>query len=480
MRSLATLAAALLLAASAPAQNKLDWTPDVDQALEQAAAESGVLFVSIGFLGDLRSEAIRKEAFSDKAVIAQAQQTINVPAWTWAIGDEKKLPAFGEAEAVDHAANLAYATSNWITVNELGTFAVPQHVWLDAEGQVLLSVPWELSAAEMSWCFDEALRLAGKQERPAPAKEAHPPRRLLLGAVVSLLEDDEFGRGLTEDELEPTMARLKKGFVTARNREDIARIMFTPDEDGAKFLEQQIGLWDFGGPATAGIIDFMYGLIGILAPVEYLELLEAEIESQRASLRAIVAVGYEQIGHPDGLKAVKKGLRAEDEEEVRPEWVRALGACARGDKSVAKQLIKLAEKDDNARVQINAILALGHVLPQADARDWLADQASRASGERQRAAVLALALGRERSAIDTLMALQSKVKLADTVAAVDAALRVLEGANLFELEDAVRAIDGSDYARPRLYYRPKMELPEPEGGGDFDRGGRGGRGGDDD
>ncbi|MCH2100308.1 MAG: HEAT repeat domain-containing protein [Planctomycetes bacterium] len=455
-----TLAAFLLLACPLLAQNKLRWVPDADVAFEAATEEGSVIFVSIGFVGEARSEEIRKRVFADKAVIAQAARTINVPAWTWAIGDERRLPDFGKAEALDHSANLARATSEWISVNALGTFAAPQHLWLNGAGEVLLSVPWELDADEMSWCFDEALRLAAVEDRPAPTKKSHPPRRLLFGAVTSVLDDDDLGRGLTDDELEPTMKRLKRGYVTARNRDDIGRIMFTANEDGAEFLGQQIDIWALGGSSTSGIIDFVYGLIGLVAPVEFLELLESKVGSPRASLRAIIAVGYEQIGHPDGLKAVKKALKSEKDEVVRPEWVRALGACASRDKSVAKQLIKFAERDDNSLVQLNAVLALGHVLPQPDARDWLIEMAETAIGERQCAAALALALGRERSAIDTLKKLRGEVKLEASIAAFDSAIKVLEGANLFELEDAVRAIDGSDLPRPRLFYRPKFDIPE--------------------
>jgi hypothetical protein len=34
------------------------------------------------------------------------------------------------------------------------------------------------------------------------------------------------------------------------------------------------------------------------------------------------------------------------------------------------------------------------------------------------------------------------------------------------LEDAIRAIDGSEIARPRLFFRAKMELPDRFGGGE--------------
>ena len=332
------------------AQGKLNWTPDAKKAVVDAAEQKRVLFLSIGFVGEERSEAIRKSAFSNKAVIAQAAETINIPAWTWALGEEKKLPEFGEAEPFDHSANLAKATSEWLAPNSLDTIAVPQHVWFNADGEILVSCPWEISAEEMSWCFDEALRRGGMESRPAMAKGAHPPRRLLLGLVHEISGDDDLGRGLSSKEIQPIMEELKKGWVSMRNTEDLIRIMFSKDEDGVEFIDQQLGLWDFGGGAMSGIIDGTYGLVGMISPVEYLELLESKTEAPRDSLRATVAVAYEQMGRSEGLSAVKKALKREKSDFVRAEWVRALGACARGDKSTAKALIKLAEKDKDPRV----------------------------------------------------------------------------------------------------------------------------------
>lgn len=466
-------------AAPAPpaAQGKIAWTPDAKQAVVDAAEQKRVLFLSIGHLGEERSEAIRKSAFANKAVIAQAAETINIPAWTWALGDEKKLPEFGEAEPFDHSANLAKATSEWLKPNSLDTIAVPQHVWMTADGEILVSCPWEISAEEMSWCFDEALRRAGAETRPAMDEGAHPPRRLLLGLVHEISSDDDLGRGLSSKELKPIMEELKKGFVSMRNTEDLIRIMFSKDEDGVEFMEQQLGLWDFGGGAMGGIIDGTYGLIGMISPVEYLELLETQIEASRDSLRANVAVAYEQIGSPEGLSAVKKALKKEKSDFVRAEWVRALGACARGDKSTAKALIKLAEKDKDPRVQLNAVIALGHVLPQADAREFLLELTKKPGGDMRQAAVLALALGREFSARGDLVNLRSGSPSDALLAAVDQAVAVLDGANLFELEDLIRAIDGSEIARPRLFFRAKMELPDRFGGGEGGGEGRGPGGG---
>jgi hypothetical protein len=450
---------------AAPAQSKLNWTPDAKKAVVDAAEQKRVLFLSVGFVGEDRSEEILKSAFADKAVIAQAAETINIPAWTWALGEEKKLPAFGEAEPFDHSANLAKATSEWLKPNSLDTIAMPQHVWLTADGEILVSCPWEISAEEMSWCFDEALRRAGMETRPAMTEGAHPPRRLLLGLVHEISSEDDLGRGLNSKELKPIMEELRKGFVTGRNTEDMVRIMFSKDKDGVEFIDQQLGLWDFGGSAAANIIDGSYAVMGMISPVEYLDLFESKIEASRDSLRATVAVAYEQMGRSEGLSAIKKALKKEKSDFVRAEWVRALGACARGDKSTAKALIKLVEKDKDPRVQLNAVIALGHVLPQSEARDFLVELTKQPGGEMRQAAVLALALGREYSARADLVELRSASPSESLLAAVDKAVAVLDGANLFELEELIRAIDGSEIARPRLFFRAKMELPDRFGGG---------------
>jgi HEAT repeats len=469
---------ALLCAApAAHAQGKLSWTPDAKKAVVDAAEQKRVLFLSIGFVGEERSEAIRKSAFSNKAVIAQAAETINIPAWTWALGEEKKLPAFGEAEPFDHSANLAQATSEWLTPNSLDTIAVPQHVWMTADGEILVSCPWEISAEEMSWCFDEALRRAGMESRPAMDAGAHPPRRLLLGLVHEISDDDDLGRGLSSKELKPIMEEMRKGFVSGRNTEDLIRIMFSKDKDGVEFMEQQLGVWDFGSGAMAAITDGSYGLVGMISPVEYLDLLKTKTEAPRDSLRATVAVAYEQMGRPEGLSAVKKALKKEKSDFVRAEWVRALGACARGNKSTAKALIKIAEKDKDPRVQLNAVIALGHVLPQAEALEFLLELAKKPGSEIRQAAVLALALGREYSARADLVKLRNASPSEALLTAVDKAVAVLDGANLFELEDAIRAIDGSELARPRLFFRAKMEMPDRFGGGEGRGEGRGPGGG---
>ncbi|MBC8406159.1 MAG: HEAT repeat domain-containing protein [Planctomycetes bacterium] len=437
------------------AQGKVDWTPLLKDALEQAKAQNRIVFVSMGAVGEARSEQIRKAAFSQSGLVKQTQFSFNVPAWSVPVHAKRKLPAFGKASQLDHHENLVECMDRWLAPNLEDAIALPQHLWIDGDGKLLLSCPWELSAEEFSWCFQEAFRLAEIKDAAPAIDGAHPPRRLLLGEVFELPADDTLGRGLMESELEEMIKRLNKRFLAWSDAGDVGRITFSDFDEAVEFVEQQIGFWEIGGSRAGPIINGSLGIIGNLSTSRFLELLKKYAARPNATTRGQVAVAIEQIGHPDGAALAKNGLKKESDDAVRAEWVRALGACGRNDKTTGRSLIKLAQKDKDARVRLNAILALGHVLPDPGARSFLLDLAELGGGEEQLAAVLALGLGRDRGSVDLLTKL-SKDDPGDVLKThVELVLRVLNGANLYELEVLFKNLDGSSFDRKRLFFRGK-------------------------
>jgi hypothetical protein len=437
------------------AQGKVDWTPLLKDALELAKAQNRIVFVSMGAVGEARSEQIRKAAFSHSGLVKQTEFSFNVPAWSIPVNSKRKLPTFGKASELDHHENLVECMDQWLAPNLEDAIALPQHLWIDGAGKLLLSCPWELSAEEFSWCFQEAFRLAEVKDAPPAIDDAHPPRRLLMGEAFELLDDDTLGRGLLESELEEMIKRLNKRFLAWSDAGDVGRITFSDFDDAVEFVEQQIGFWEIGGSRAGPIINGSLAIIGNMSTPRFLELLEKYAERPSANTRAQVAVSIEQIGHPDGVSIAKKGLKKEKDDAVRAEWVRALGASGRNDKATGRSLIKLAQKDKDPRVRLNAILALGHVLPDAGARDFLVDLAELGGGEAQLAAVLALGLGRDRESVDLLTKL-SKEDPGDVLKThLDIVLRVLNGANLYELEVLFKNLDGSNLDRKRVFFRGK-------------------------
>ena len=450
----------LTLSASAPSAWKVEWTADIEAGIARAEAEGRVIVLALGVVEEARSEAHLKEIYGDRKLSAYFDESVNIPAWAFEVDEEKALPRFGDLEPSDHLNNLAVIMERWLQPNAEGVVALPQHVWLSPKGEVLLSCTYEVEMEEFAWCFDEALRRAEVEDRPALVKGAHPPRRLLLGEVYRLIDGDKLGRGMKPAELEVLLDEVKKRMLTERDRGDVIQIIFTDEQDGVEYLTQQFGLWELGGPAIAPIIDGTFELIGLTASKKYLECLEKFSTHNRASLRMRVAVAYEQIGDPDGLSEVKKALKKEKDDEVRAEWVRALGACGQGDKSTSKTLVRLAEKEKYDRVRRNAILALGHVLPEEGALEALMSIASEGEGDDRYAAVLALALGRAEEGRGVMERMKEAEQDEELLKLLDRSLSVLDGGNLNELQSSFKLISESELDRWRLFF-----VPVPEGFG---------------
>jgi len=462
----ALLFALLSLSAASLGPGKVEWTADIEEALVRAEKEGRVIVLALGVVAEGRTEAHVKEVYSDKDLSDYFAESVNVAAWSFGVDEEKQLPRFSKLKPSDHLNNLAVITERWMKPNAEGVIALPQHVWLSPKGEVLLSCTYEINTEEFAWCFDEAMRRAEFEERPSPVKGAHPPRRLLLGDVFRVADGDDLGRGLKPDELETLLEDMKKRSLSEGDRKDILQIIFTDEEEGVDYLTRQFGLWELAGPRIGPIIDGTFEFIGLVSPPKYLKSLKQFSSHNRASLRARIAVGYEQIGDPDGLAVVKKALKKEEDDEVRAEWVRALGACGRGDKSTSRALVRLAQKEKDSRVRHNAILALGHVLPEKGALEALMELAADGEGDDRWAAVLALALGRagcwESNEVRELIEGMKEGEDDEVVLKIiERSLRVLDGGNLYEIQSSFSVISESELYRGRLFFRPSA--PDPEG-----------------
>ena len=131
-----------------------------------------------------------------------------------------------------------------------------------------------------------------------------------------------------------------------------------------------------------------------------------------------------------------------------------MGACGRGDKSTSKTLVRLAEKEKDDRVRKNAILALGHLLPDEGALEALMAIAEEGEGDDRWAAVLGLALGRATEARELIEGMKEGEDDEDILKIIERSLLVLDGGNLYEIQSSFRLISESEIERWRLFFRP--------------------------
>ena len=242
---LVPLVLALLPAAAAPAPAPapapgFTWQADLATSLETAAAEGRVVFVALDHQDEGRCEAFL-DLVDDKAVVAAAEGALCLPASPQTHGKRDTCKRFGDMTCADHQRTEADLFAGTLAANESGVTAVPQYLWLDGAGEVLLSVPYELDRAGLLWCFETARRLVDPEGAPPRHEASRPPRRLLMGSVYRTFDGDALGRGMTPDELEVAMDGTKSNILGLVPIGDILEVVFTDHPDAVDYAVKNLG-----------------------------------------------------------------------------------------------------------------------------------------------------------------------------------------------------------------------------------------------
>ncbi|MEE2941271.1 MAG: hypothetical protein VX460_12855, partial [Planctomycetota bacterium] len=227
------LAASLLLVAAAGATTALESSGGIqgegsfDLALERADAEGRVVFIAVNMDGEAANERAVKSVYTDRALAALTEHTVNVVASADRHSRSGACKRFGCSSCDVHQEVDMEVRERILKPDATGAVIAPQHVFLSAAGDVLLSVPYEVSAKELAWCFGEAFDRAGVTGAPDIPAGARRPRRLIIGDVASLGRRNR--APLTREEVVQLIARLRKG-TERSDRTSMIQHLATADE----------------------------------------------------------------------------------------------------------------------------------------------------------------------------------------------------------------------------------------------------------
>jgi hypothetical protein len=453
---LATIALSLFgLGNSEPAAGgQITWEKSYESALELARKSDRPVFIAANTDDESRSELLAKSIYRDEDIARLSKLTVNLVASQSTHGAGDKCPRFGSIACADHKKVASRTTPAPFLANAKGFVASPQHVWLDPQGAVLLSIPWEVSKEELAWCFVAALRRLDPKCAVELPKGSHPPHRLLMKACYEPAPDDEHGRGLTPLESAAWVKAYKQS-----SKSFPASVLLTDEEPVLKIesLEFRTYLNEATDPKFA---QHRIRLIGAVAPASYWKMLEPYAMHTNETIRHEIAVAFEQMGTPSALKAIGAALDKEKSLLVRGSWLRALGSCGFADKSVAQTLSVTARTDAQDSLRRSALIGLGYALPSADVRTLLFEKLSGDDHGDAVAAACAIAMTR-----DPAYAL-GLGKLCDTCTdpklkeSLTLALVVLNGENLSVLEESVAQVTQDAEKRNRVFFHPVGEKVE--------------------
>ena len=446
------LPTALLLAGGlppAPPPVQLEWLSSLSEARRGAAESGDVIFVVVDHAGEGRCDTFLKKTLRDKRVQAAASTAWSLPVSFETHKKKGSCPRFKGVTCNDHRRAGTDLLEGALRRNAGGVMPIPQYLWLDGQGEVLLSVSFEIDAAGLLWCFEEARRRVSPEQAPPRSADSRPPRRLLIGRALELPEDDDRGRGMTEAELEEALDQTQRSFAGLGNVGLMLRIMFTDHPDAVDFV--RVELTSVVATYARSRLGPTLHAIGDLSPAPYWVVLEEFHDSKDPAVRHEVAVALEQMGSPEALKLVKRAQRAEKDEDVKGAWIRALGACGAEDKSTRKTLLNLSAKGKSTVEQVCAVLALGYLLPHEDVRERWSELLAEGPSELRLAAACGLALARDRDGLEALEAAAEAAKEEDKPP-LERALAVLRGGDLYTLAPDVERLTGDYLARGRVFF----------------------------
>ncbi|QDV06102.1 hypothetical protein Poly30_16060 [Planctomycetes bacterium Poly30] len=445
----------------------IEWAETFDGALESAATDGKVVFIAVNMDGESANERMLKAVYGDKRIIELSEGSVNLIA----SADEHKAsgtcPRFGCSSCKQHQSVDISVREKILKPDVSGAVVAPQHVFLAPDGSVILSVPYEIHADELEWCFLTAFASLDKDAGARKVTRGQRPRRVIMGGVIDL------GGGLapiTREEALELIADHKKGSKKKDAMATLRRLVTADEPEAREYVLAMLraggaGGGGRGGGSAEGPREELLRWIGVVSPTSYWEVCAefADSGTEAAQLEALVAL--EQLSARESLPMLMKALRRASTDTHEQCVLRAIGASAREDKKARTALLRASIDPKSPGVRANALLALGW-LDRADEVDERLRQAALpvmhgekskvaakdVTGHERLGAVVAMGLTRGERWRDLLQGISEDAEEPEPLRdAARASLEVIGGAPYAKLSAALAEAGGDEIPRDRLF-----------------------------
>jgi len=238
------------------------------------------------------------------------------------------------------------------------TLLAPQHVFLDGQGQLLFSVPYGLTVAELEWCLTEAIAHTDPQFDRVTGERVRPPLRLLEGELTAaprqpapLPPDAESLERILKD-----LHRTGKGDWDRQARDNVASLVLSEDPKAVGYVKSMLSRRNAERKSRYKLTELLH-LIGRTAPRSWWTAVAPSIDDYRVEIRTEAAVALEQLAHPGALDDLIRQYRKEDDPAAKAAQLRALAAVAPAHKSVLELIATQARKGRPEALRIEALIA---------------------------------------------------------------------------------------------------------------------------
>jgi hypothetical protein len=444
------------LLAAVPAGADILWEASYGEAVERARTEHKLLFVAVNMDGEGANDYMADKVYHDKRICELTASTVNVIASRFSHGaSDSTCKRFGTITCAEHQFAEKGVRGAAVKPSKDGHIIAPQHVFLDPGGEVLMSVPYLISAEELEWCLIKALNEVHPEAQREIPEEAHAPMRLVAGRLYDPEAGQPAPRPLGKEELEETIKELQSGFGALENMNAFSRLLVTDEPDAVKYAIQEVnsGLLTY----TSSMNTSLVRTIGMVSPESFWEVVEPMLKHRDENVRSEAAVCLEQLGARKSVKAIQAALSKEKDPHVKKNLLRALGTAGRAASGPEKVLLRYAKDDRDGDVMDNALMALGMQAQRLKVRKFLLDRLAEGSEREQQAIAVGLAFGRQSAYKGELEGLAAKAPSGDLAGVLQRALEVLDGGSLTVIAEDVTRIGHDRVRRERFFGSPKEQ-----------------------
>jgi HEAT repeat protein len=467
------LALSLAALASRGTPTEIQWQSSFDKTLERAKAEHKVVFLAVNMDNEKANERMLEHVYTDKAIVELAASTLNLVASAAEhVGADKMCPRFHGLYCLDHRKVDTAARKELLKADDEGRVTSPQQVFLDSEGKVLLSVPYEITVNELEWCFVTALTKGDPTFKGTLPPNARMPRRVILGGMFDPKAAGGAIKAPAKAEVAELIKEVRKGTLGNEERaKSVRKILMSDETEALEFIKAELrgggggggggggkgggaggGAGGKGGYGGAGDTHKkILHAMGIVSPPIYWEIATEYIANNDVALRTEAIVAMEQLAAPESVKPIEAALQKEDDPTVAKELLRALGTCGASDAKVRAMLIKRAKSDKNELLRLNAIVALGSCDADNDVKEALKSFLEKGNEKERAAAACAAGLTRDEKWVELVQAALQSSKDETLTKAVSASVAVLKGGELRKLREPISKVAQDKVQRERFF-----------------------------
>lgn len=430
--------------------SRIEWELSVPVALERAKAENRVIFLAINMDGERANDLMAGTLYRSPKIVELTKSTVNLVANREEHRDGMRDCArLGGIPCSAHrSVDVGMRGRGWVRPDPRGFVVAPQHVWIAPNGKVLISVPYQVSEAELVWCFHEALRIHDAESAPALPETAVQPARLIRGDVFDSARHRDRpsrntpGSGAARNRPAPPtpeeVTALLENLRAVEKQTESTEAAFTPAvfdrlvrsdmTEAVEFIGARLAVTRGDRALSHAVRTAAVRTIGASSPPVWWKALEPLATDSSKHMRNEVAVAFEQLAALDSNRTVRNAYNRERDADVKKNWIRALGATAGDDTWSQRTLAKLATDSRDEAHRINAIAAILTLDPPGNiAHDALVEALGHESAATRQAAGCAIAILGEAELRDAVATRWSEEPDDSVREVLDEALRALDG-----------------------------------------------------